>query len=87
MFGAKNTGDEGKVGIRGGISGFGTTDMRIYSGNVNGQLYCEILQKELKHSLAKIPEKVKMIFEPDRAPWHASNILKGKNSQVEIERT
>jgi hypothetical protein len=34
-----NTGDGGKVGIWGGISGFGTTNAKIYIENMNGQLY------------------------------------------------
>ena len=46
-----NTGDGGKVGIWSGISSFGTTAAKIYKDNMNGQLYCDILQMELKHSL------------------------------------
>ena len=41
----ENTGDEEKVGICGAISGFGTTNARIYTENVNDQLYCDVLQK------------------------------------------
>ena len=43
-----DTGDGGKVGIWGAISGFDTTNARIYSENMNGQLYCDVLQNEIK---------------------------------------
>ena len=35
----ENTGDGGKVGIL----GFSTTNARIYTENINGQLYCNVL--------------------------------------------
>ena len=39
-----NTSDGGKVRIWGGISGFGITAAKIYTDNMNGQLYCDIAQ-------------------------------------------
>ena len=38
-----NTGDGGKVGFRGGISGFETINAKIYTKNMNGELYCDVL--------------------------------------------
>ena len=43
-----NTGNGGKIGIWGGISGQGTTMARIFDGTMNGILYCNVLQNELK---------------------------------------
>ena len=80
-----NTGDGGKVGIwGGGISGFGTTISRIYSENMNGILYCDVLEKELKQSIAKIPVKNKIIFQQDLAPWHTSRIVKEKIEKMKL---
>ena len=72
-----NTADGGKVGIWGGISGFGITAAKIYTDNMNGQLYCDILQMELKHSLKKIPKLTKIIYQQDLVPWHTSDIQVG----------
>jgi transposase len=79
-----NTGDGGKVGIWGGISGFGTTAAKIYTENMNGQLYCDILQKELKRSMAKFPKKIKIIYQQDLAPWHTSKIVKDKIVKLKL---
>ena len=38
-----NTGDGEKVGILGSISGFETTNANIYTENMNGELYCDVL--------------------------------------------
>ena len=38
-----NTGDGGKLGIWGGISGFGTTRAKIYADHMKGKLYCDVL--------------------------------------------
>ena len=73
-----NSGDGGKVGIWGGISGFRTTAAKIYTDNMNGQLYCDILQMKLKHSLKKIPKLTKVIYQQDLVPWHTSDIVKEK---------
>ena len=79
-----NTGDGGKVGIWGGISGFGTTNARIYTDNINGQLYCDALQNEIKQFLAKTPATAKMIFQQDLSPWHTSNMVKAKIVKLKL---
>ena len=76
-----DTGDGGK----GGISGFGTTAAKIYTDNINGQLYCDILQMELKHSLKKIPKQTKVIYQQDLAPWHTSDIVKDKIAKLKLD--
>ena len=40
----ENTDDGGKVGI----SDFSTTNARTYTENINDQLYCDVLQNEVK---------------------------------------
>ena len=79
-----NTGDGGKIGIWGGISGFGTTAAKIYMENMNGHLYCDVLQHELKQFITKIPNKTKMIFQQDLAPWHTSDIVKEKIAKLKL---
>ena len=54
-----DTDDDGKVGILGGISGFGTTNAKVYIKNTNGELYCDVLQNEVKQLLAKFRRKEK----------------------------
>ena len=80
-----NTGDGGKVGIWGGISGFGATAARIYMENMNGKLYCDVLQHQLKHSMAQIPKTTKILFQQDLAPWHTSNIVKEKIAKLKLD--
>ena len=79
-----NTGDGGKVGIWGGISGFGTTNAKIYTENMNGELYCDVLQNEMQQFLAKIPAQGKMVFQQDLTSWHTSNIVKEKIAKVKL---
>ena len=79
-----NTGDGGKLGVWGGISGFGTTKAKIYSDNMNGNSYCDVLANELKQSMATIPMKNKIIFQHDLAPWHTSNILKDQIRKLKL---
>ena len=55
-----NTGDGGKVGIWGGVSGCGATAAKIYMENMDGKLYCDVLQHQLKHSMAQIPRNTKI---------------------------
>ena len=50
-----NTGDDGKLGIWGSISDIGATSAKIYTGNMNGELDCDVLQNEVKQFLAKTP--------------------------------
>ena len=63
-----NTGDGGKVGVCGGILGFGTTNKKIYTTYMNGELYCDVLQNEVKQFLAKMPAQGKMVFQQDLVP-------------------
>ena len=42
------------VDVKVGISGFGATAAKIYMGNMDGKLYCDVLQHQLKHSMAQI---------------------------------
>ena len=79
-----NTGDGGKVGMWGAISGFSTTNARIYTKNMNGQLYCDVVQNEVKQFLAKTPATAKMIFQQDLAPWHTSNMVKEKIVKLKL---
>lgn len=79
-----NAGDGGKLGIWGGISSFGTTSAKIYSENMNGGLYCDVLQHELKQSIAKIPHKTKIIFQQDLVPWHTSAIVQDKIRKMKL---
>ena len=79
-----NTGDGRKVGIWGGISDFGTTNAKIYTENMNGELYCDVIQNEAEQFLAKIPAQEKMVFQEDSAPWHTSNIVKEKIARLKL---
>ncbi|CAF2994013.1 unnamed protein product, partial [Rotaria sp. Silwood2] len=69
-----NTGNGGKIGIWGGISGQGTTMARIFDDSMNGILYCDVLQNELKKSIARLPKKMSYMFQQDLAPWHTSKL-------------
>ena len=70
------------MGIWGDISDFGTT-VKVYTENMNGQLYCDVLETELKHSIAKFPKKTKMVYQ-ELAPWHTSNIVKDKITKLKL---
>ena len=50
-----STGDGEQVGT---WSSFGATTTKIYTENMNGMLHCDVLQNEMKQSLAKIPAQV-----------------------------
>ena len=62
----------------GGICGFGATNMKIYTENMNGELYCNVLKNEVKQFLAKTPLQRKMVFQQDLALWHTSHVVKEK---------
>ena len=51
---------------------------RFIHENMNGELYCDVLQNEVKQYLAKTSAQGKMVFQQDLAPWHTSNIVKEK---------
>ena len=74
----------GKARILGGISNFGTINAKIYTENMNGELYCDVLQNEVKQVLAKIPAHGKIVFQQDLAPWHTSNIFKEKTVKLKL---
>ena len=57
-----NTDDGGKIGIWAGISSFGASVAKIYMENMNVKLYCDVLQHQLKHSMAQIPKNTKIFF-------------------------
>jgi hypothetical protein len=75
----ESTGNGGKVGIWGGISGQGTTIARIFDDTMNGILYCDVLQNELKKSIARFPKKMPCMFQQDLAPWHTSKLVRVLN--------
>ena len=75
-----NAGDGRKMGI----SSFGTTTAKVYTENTNGQLYCDVLETELKRSMAKFPKKTKMVYQQDLAPWDTSNIVKDKIAKLKV---
>ena len=51
---------------------------------MDGELYCDVLQNEVKKFLAKIPAQGKMLFQQDLAPWHTSNIVKEKIVKLKL---
>ena len=79
-----NTSDGGQVGIWGGISGFSAMAAKIYMENMDRKLYCDVLQHQLKHSMAQIPKNTKIFFQQDLAPWHTSNIMKEKIAKLKL---
>ena len=70
--------------IWGCISGFGTTTAKVYTEDMNGQLYCDVLETELKRFMAKFPKKTKMVYQQDLAPWHTSNKVKDKIAKLKL---
>ena len=51
---------------------------------MNGELYCNVLQNEVKQFLTKIPAQGEMVFQQDLAPWHTSNIFKEKIAKLKL---
>lgn len=80
-----NTGNGGKLGIWGGISGQGPTEAKIFDGNMNGYLYCDVLEGELKRSMAKLTQKAKITLQQDLAPWHTAKIVKEKIKKMKLK--
>ena len=76
-----NTDDDGKVGIWGGISGFGAAAAKIYMENMDGKLYCDVLQHQLKHSMAQI-SKTTQIFSARLAILAYVQHRERKNCQI-----
>ena len=79
-----DTGDGGKIGIWAGILGFGTTNAKTYTENMNEELYCDVLQNDVKQFLAKIVAQRKMVFEQDLVPRHMSIIVKEKIVKLKL---
>ena len=79
-----NTCDDGKVGIWGGISGFGTTNAKFCTENTNGESYYDGLQNEVKQFLVAIQAQEKMVLEQGLAPWHISNIVNEKIAKLNL---
>jgi hypothetical protein len=79
-----NTGNGGKVGIWSGISGQGTTIARMFDDTMNGILYCDVLQNELKKSIARFPKKMPYMFQQDLAPWHTSKLASEKIAKMKF---
>lgn len=79
------TGNDGKLGIWGGICGEGPTESRIYDGNMNGDLYCSVLGGGLKRSLNKLRNKSKIIYQQDLAPWHKAKIVEEKLKKLKYK--
>ena len=52
-----NTGNDGQVDIWCRISGFDTVATKIYMENMDGKLYCDILQHPLKSFMAQMSKK------------------------------
>ena len=60
------------------------TNAKIYTENMNGELYCDVLQNGVKQFLAKILVQEKMVFEQDLTPCHISNIVKEKIDKLNL---
>ena len=58
-----STGKGGKLGIWGGISSQGPIEARIFDEKMDGQWYCDVLNHELKRSIAKLSDKGKIIYQ------------------------
>ena len=80
-----STGKGGKLGIWAGISGQGPTEARIFDENMDGKKYCDVLNHELKRSIAKLPDEGKIIYQQDLAPWYTSKMVKAKMKKMKLE--
>ena len=58
--------------------------MKIYTGSMNGELYCDVSQNEVKQFLAKTPVQGRMVFEQDLTRWYTSNIVKEKVVKLKL---
>ena len=80
-----STGTEGKLGIWGCLSGQGPTEARIFYENMDRQKYCDGLNHELKRSIGKLPDKGKIIYQQDLAPWYTSKMVKAKMKKMKLK--
>ena len=72
------------MGIWGDISCFGITIGKIYMENINGQLYCDILETKLNRSMATFPKETKMVYQEDVTLWQMWNIVKDKIAKLKL---
>ena len=62
----------------------GLTTTKIYTKNMTGQLYGNVLETEMKRFMAKLPKKTKMIYQENFVPWQVSNIAKDKIASLQL---
>ena len=68
------------------ISGFGTMATKICTEDMNGKLYCDIVQRQLKSSMVQmLKQKIKFYFQEDLTFWHISNIVKEKIANLKLD--
>ena len=80
-----STGKEGKLSIWGSILDHEPAQARIFDENMDGQTYCDALNHELKRSIAKLPDRGKIIYQQDLAPWHTSKMVKTKMKKMKLK--
>ena len=81
-----NTGDGEKVGIWDNISGFGSAAAKVYTENMNGNLYCHVLQHQLKPSIVKLPKIISFLPTGFSLLAHVG-YCKSKNWQTKVKLT
>ena len=57
----------------------------FFDENMNGQTYCDVSNHELKQSIAKLPDKGKIIYQQALAPWHTSKMVKAKMKKTKLK--
>ena len=57
---------------------------RIFDDSMNGMLYCDVPEKELKQSIARLPDKSSSMFQLDFAPWHTSELVSKKIGKMKL---
>ena len=57
-----------KLEFRGDISGFEAINAKIYTENMNEELYYDVLHNEVKQFVRKTPAQGKMVFQQGLAP-------------------
>ena len=67
------------------ISGQEPTEARIFDENMNGQTYCDVLNHDLKQSIAKLPDKGKIIYQQALAPRHTSKMVMAKMKKTKLK--
>ncbi len=51
---------------------------------MTGKLYCDVLQNELKKSIARFPKKMPYMFQQDLAPSHTSKLVSEKIAKMKF---